>query len=100
MNTLIIVSLIAGVLYMAVILIMVAQLTCSGKRRIAEPIGWLFSGLFGLSFYIVFLVDYIDKDVNNMVYNYWSIAVRVSFLITLVSIEGARLYRMRQKHGC
>jgi hypothetical protein len=69
-------------------------------KRYAEPIAWIMVGIFGAAFYIVFLVDYQDGILNRVIYNFWSIALRVETVISLLAIEGARLYRMKKKYGC
>jgi len=75
-------------------------------KRWVEPLAWLVLAIDGLLFSVsfVYFVQQGITEINGMrlptFYNYWAIALRYHFLVTAISIEGARYIRMRRKHGC
>jgi hypothetical protein len=88
-----------GVLYLVVIII--AGLQYRHCKRIAEPISWVIVGLHGVIYTLAFFALYQSQHFDRVFFNEWSIALRVHFLVTLISIEAARLERFRGiKRGC
>lgn len=87
-------------LYLLIVYIMLKQYRYC--KRIDEPIGWILASIHGVLYVIFFLIVYHTPAFDKNFYNYWSIALRVHFLVTLISIEAARLIRMRGRraHGC
>lgn len=87
-------------LYLLIVYIMLKQYGYC--KRTGEPIGWIVAGIHGVVYVLFFLVVYHTEKFDRYFYNYWSIALRVHFLVTLISIEAARLIRMRGRgaHGC
>ena len=81
---------------MVVAVIMVMQLRCC-RTRIAEPIAWLFVAVFGLSYYVMYYMDYNQGVLDSVKFNWLSIGLRVHFLVTLIVIEVTRWWRMRRK---
>jgi hypothetical protein len=93
------VSIITGILYVVLLTVSIwAIRICSRKDA---PIGWMFLALHGLLYYVVFSIDYYDHSVNAQFYNYWSIALRVHFLIFGISLLGSLVWRIKKiNHGC
>jgi hypothetical protein len=88
-----------GILYLVIIGIALAQYRYC--KRTGEPISWIIAGVHGIVYTVAFFVLYQTNNFDRVFFNLWSITLRVHFLITLVSIEWARLSRMRGRgNGC
>jgi hypothetical protein len=90
--------LIAGILYLALAVIVILELVYCKLR--AEPVALLILAAHGLLYFVLLALDYQDGKLQNVVFwNTWSSVLRLHTILTIVPIELFRMLRMHRIRG-
>lgn len=91
-------TLISGVGYLILAIIVIRQIKyCRGQ---AEPFAWAVLSALGVGYVVYYTYASLTGTLDPQLFNILSSSLRLTTIITVITIELARLRRMGIKRGC